>query len=122
MVQSGYNYVYYLDSINPYSGSIINYMNVHGYNGGERVTNSQPMVVVNQWNVSGLAFTIEDSTMFDLMTNFFVKVSETVLSDELLTVADVIAYDQAHPHYREITLTPKTFVPNTYYTLEKTPT
>jgi len=121
MLQSNYNYVYYIDSINPNSGSIINYMNVHGYNGGEKVTNSQPMVVVNQWNMSAISFTIEDETMFNLMKNFFVKQSETVLSDELLTIDAIKAYDQQHLSYREVELTAETFVPNTYYTYENVP-
>ena len=76
----------------------------------------------DNWNIDNIAFNAELPETYNFIQSYFIKRSDTPLSAELPTLADVLAYDQSHPSYRVIELTEQTFVPNTYYTLQNNPT
>lgn len=116
---AGLNYV---DSFQTGSSSSqINFMSVHYYQDGTRKTNGGPMWWIDRWNIEELSFNMENATLLEWVKTYFTKRSDTYYTDDYPTLDEVIAYDQTHPKYREIELTQETFVPNTYYVIEKTP-
>jgi len=110
----------YIDSFKHHDNYTI-LITTHYYEDGQKKTSWMPMYWDN-WNIDNIAFNAELPETYNFIQSYFIKRSDTPLSAELPTLADVLAYDQSHPSYRVIELTEQTFVPNTYYTLQNNPT
>lgn len=107
----------------PSSSGQINLMDVFYYEqGGTKHTNMGPMWWIDRWNIEELSFNMENASLLEWVKTYFTKRSDTYYTDEYPTLTAVLAYDAAHPKYREIELTEETFISNTYYILQKNPT